>query len=135
MGWQAWLTLAVVTAMFVAMVRGLAHPAVAIVTAVIVLLVAGVIDERQAFAGFANAAPITVAALYVLARAVEDTGVLRPVVRGALSGGGERTSILRLCFPAAAASAFLNNTPIVAMLISPVTEWAESRGIASSRFL
>jgi di/tricarboxylate transporter len=136
MGWQAWLTLAVVVGMFFAMVRGLAHPAVAIVSAVIVLLVAGVIDERQAFAGFANAAPITVAALYVLARAVEDTGVLRPLVRGALSGAsGQRASLVRLCFPAAAASAFLNNTPIVAMLISPVTEWAESRGVAASRFL
>jgi di/tricarboxylate transporter len=136
MSWQAWLTLVVVAGMFLVMVRGLAHPAVAIVSAVIVLLVAGVIDERQAFAGFANAAPITVAALYVLARAVEDTGALRPLVRGALGGGGgQRTSLLRLCFPAGAASAFLNNTPIVAMLISPVTEWAEARGISSSRFL
>ena len=136
MEWQAWLTLAVVAAMFGAMVRGLAHPAVAIVAAVIALLAAGVIDERQAFAGFANAAPITVAALYVVARAVEDTGALRPMVRGALGGGGsQRASILRLCFPSAAASAFLNNTPIVAMLISPVTEWSESRGVPPSRFL
>src|SRR5512145_73908 len=135
MGWQAWLTLAVVAVMFVAMVRGLAHPAAAIVSAVVVLLVAGVIDERQAFAGFANAAPLTVAALYVLARAVEDTGALRPLVRGALGGGTPRTGILRLCFPAAAASAFLNNTPIVAMLIAPVSEMAESRGTPPSRYL
>jgi di/tricarboxylate transporter len=136
MTFQAWLTLAVVAAMFAAMVRGLAHPAVAIVSAVVVLLVAGVIDERQAFGGFANAAPITVAALYVLARAVEDTGALRPLVGGALGGGdGGRRSLLRLCFPAAAASALLNNTPIVAMLIAPVTEWSERRGIAPSRFL
>ncbi len=136
MGWQALLTLAVLVAMFVAMVRGLAHPAAAIVSAVVVLLIAGVIDERQAFAGFANPAPITVAALYVLARAVEDTGALRPLVGAALSGdGGQRMSLLRLCLPSAAASAFLNNTPIVAMLIAPVTEWSESRGVSSSRFL
>ena len=136
MGWQAWLTLAVVVAMFVAMVRGVAHPAVAILSAVIALLVAGVIDVKQAFSGFSNAAPITVAALYVLARAVEDTGVLRPMVASALGGGGgERISLLRLCLPSAAASAFLNNTPIVAMLMQPVSEWAESRGLSPSRFL
>jgi di/tricarboxylate transporter len=136
MGWQAWLTLAVVAGMFVAMVRGLAHPAVAIVTAVIVLLVAGVIDEQAAFSGFANPAPITVAALYVLARAVEDTGALRPLVRAALGGGaGHRGSLLRLCLPAAAASAFLNNTPIVAMLISPVSNFAETRKVPTSRYL
>jgi di/tricarboxylate transporter len=136
MEWQAWLTLAVVVAMFVAMVRGWAHPAAAIVSAVVVLLAAGVIDERQAFAGFSNAAPITVAALYVLARAVEDTGALRPLVRSALSStGGLRTNLMRLCFPAAAASAFLNNTPIVAMLIPPVSEMAEARKEPPSRYL
>jgi di/tricarboxylate transporter len=136
MEWQAWFTLAVVVAMFVAMVRGLAHPAAAIVGAVVILLAFGVIDERQAFSGFANPAPITVAALYVLARAVEDTGALRPLVRAALGGGGGgRRSLLRLGFPAAAASAFLNNTPIVAMLIAPVSELAESRGTPPSRYL
>jgi di/tricarboxylate transporter len=136
MAFQAWLTLAVVAAMFVVMVRGLAHPAAAIVGAVVVLLAAGVIDERQAFAGFGNPAPITVAALYVLARAVEDTGALRPLVHAALSGdGGPRRSLFRLCVPSAAASAFLNNTPIVAMLISPVSGWAEARGVSPSRFL
>jgi di/tricarboxylate transporter len=136
MEWQAGLTLAVVAGMFFAMVRGNAHPATAIVTAVVVLLAAGVIDERQAFSGFSNPAPITVAALYVLARAVEDTGALRPLVRSALSGDGRiQTNLMRLCFPSAAASAFLNNTPIVAMLIPPVSEMAESRGQSPSRYL
>jgi di/tricarboxylate transporter len=136
MEWQAGLTLLVVVGMFVAMVRGYAHPAAAIVMAVVVLLAAGVIDERQAFAGFSNSAPITVAALYVLARAVEDTGALRPMVRSALSHDGNvRRNLMRLCFPSAAASAFLNNTPIVAMLIPPVSEMAESRGEPPSRYL
>ncbi len=135
MPWQAWLTLAVVVVMFAAMVRGIA-PSAAILTAVVILLATGVIDERAAFAGFANSAPITVAALYVLARAVEDTGALRPLVRAALGGGsGDRTRLMRLCYPAAAASAFLNNTPIVAMLIAPVSEWAEKHSVPSSRFL
>lgn len=135
-GWQAWLTLAVVVAMFVAMVRSLASPPTAILGAVIVLLAAGVIDANQAFSGFSNSAPITVAALYVLARAIEDTGALRPLVASALGGGGgTRMSLLRLGVPAAAASAFLNNTPIVAMLMRPVSEWANARNLSPSRFL
>jgi di/tricarboxylate transporter len=136
MGWQAWFTLAVVIVMFVAMVRGSASPAAAILGAVVVLLSVGVIDAEQAFSGFSNAAPITVAALYVLARAVEDSGALRPLVRSALGGGGSDTvRLLRLCVPSAAASAFLNNTPIVAMLIRPVCDWAERNGRSPSRFL
>jgi di/tricarboxylate transporter len=136
MGWQAWLTLAVVAAMFAVMARGKASPAAAILGAVVALLVAGVIDAQAAFSGFSNPAPITVAALYVLARAVEDSGALRPIVHAALGGaGGDTRRLLRLCIPSAAASAFLNNTPIVAMLIRPVSEWAERRGVPVSRYL
>lgn len=133
---EAWFTLAVVIAMFVAMARGKASPATSILTAVIVLLAAGVVDAGQAFSGFSNSAPITVAALYVLARAVEDSGALRPLVRGALGGGtSDVVRLLRICVPSAAASAFLNNTPIVAMLIRPVSEWAERNGLPASRYL
>jgi di/tricarboxylate transporter len=133
---EAWFTLAVVTAMFVVMARGKASPAAAIMGAVITLLASGVIDAQQAFSGFSNSAPITVAALYVLARAVEDSGALRPLVRGALGGrGSEVTRLLRLCVPSAAASAFLNNTPIVAMLIRPVSDWAARNKLPASRYL
>lgn len=136
MGWEAWYTLAVASAMFVLMVRGTASPAAAILSAVVALLVAGVIEPTQAFSGFSNSAPITVAALYVVARAVEDSGALRPLVRGALGGGSnDAVRILRLCIPSAAASAFLNNTPIVAMLIRPVSEWAARNGLPASRYL
>jgi di/tricarboxylate transporter len=136
MSWEAWYTLAVAIAMFVFMVRGTASPAAAILSAVVALLVAGVIDPTQAFSGFSNSAPITVAALYVVARAVEDSGALRPLVRGALGGGSnDAMRILRLCIPSAAASAFLNNTPIVAMLIRPVSEWAARNNLPASRYL
>lgn len=136
MGWEAWFTLAVSIAMFAVMARGTVSPATAILSAVISLLAVGVIEPAQAFAGFSNSAPITVAALYVVARAVEDSGALRPLVRGALGGGSnDAVRILRLCIPSAAASAFLNNTPIVAMLIRPVSEWAERNSLPASRYL
>src|SRR5690606_34239391 len=110
MGFEAWYTLAVTIAMFAVMARGNASPAAAILSAVVALLVGGVIGPAEALAGFSNSAPITVAALYVVARAVEDSGALRPLVRGALGGGSNDTiRLLRLCVPAAAASAFLNN--------------------------
>ena len=50
-------------------------------------------------------------------------------------GTHARGSLLRLVVPTAAASAFLNNTPIVAMLVPQVTDWAERRGQSPSRYL
>ncbi len=46
-----------------------------------------------------------------------------------------RRPILRLAVPAAGASAFLNNTPIVAMLIPEVQSWAERHKISISKLL
>ena len=136
MGWEAVLTVAVLVATFVALAIDAFPPPVAILGAVVFLLVCGVVTPEEAFAGFSNPAPITVAALYVLARAVEKTGALQPLVAATLGRGTSlRLSLLRLVVPTAAASAFLNNTPIVAMLVTQVSDWAEKLGHSPSRFL
>lgn len=136
MTWQAWGTLLVVAGTIYALVRDIAAPSATVLGAMVVLLVAGIITPAQAFSGFGNAAPVTVAALYVLARAVEKTGGLQPLVAAVLGGGtGHRRSLAQLLIPSAAASAFLNNTPIVAMLLPQVTEWAERNRQSPSRYL
>lgn len=134
---DAWFTLIVVVLMLVVLARDLLPPAGVVLGATMVLLVCGVIDEDQAFAGFSNSAPLTVAALYVLARAIEKTGLLGPLV-GTLLGNTEKIGRLatgRLLVPVAGASAFLNNTPLVGALIPEVTAWANARGISPSRLL
>jgi di/tricarboxylate transporter len=136
MTWQAWFTLLVVAVTVAALVRDRVAPMIAILGADIVLLVTGVVSTDQAFAGFSNPAPITVAALFVVAAAVEKTGALQPLIAATLGNGdGGRFRLLRLLAPTAAASAFLNNTPIVAMLTPQVTDWASKRGHSASRYL
>jgi di/tricarboxylate transporter len=136
MGWEAWFTLGVLLMTLVLLARETYAPAHTMLGATIVLLVAGIITGPEAFAGFGNPAPITVAALYVLARAVEKTGLLQPVL-GVLLGRttGESGPLRRLLPTSAAASAFLNNTPLVAMLIPPVSDWAYRSGRSPSRYL
>jgi di/tricarboxylate transporter len=136
MTWEAWFTLAVVVVTVAALVRDRVAPMIAILGADIVLLVTGVISTEQAFAGFSNPAPITVAALFVVAAAVEKTGALQPLIAATLGNGdGGRRRLLRLLAPTAAASAVLNNTPIVAMLTPQVSDWASKRGQSASRYL
>lgn len=136
MSWEAWMTLAVVGVSVTLLARDLASPAVTFMAAVVILMVAGVVTPAQAFQGFSNPAPITVAALYVLARAVERSGALQPIVRATLGAGQSvRMALARLTLPVAAASAFLNNTPIIAMLAPQVGEWADRRGDSASRYL
>lgn len=123
--------------MLAALARDLAPPAAIVLGATVTLLVIGVIDDGQAFAGFSNAAPLTVAALYVLARGAEKTGLLGPVVERLLGQEAQvgRRSLARLLLPTAGMSAFMNNTPLVGMLIPEVTSWAARRKAAASRLL
>lgn len=136
MDWRAWVTLAVVSAVVFVLSRDRFAPSITILVGVIVLLVTGVIDTTQAFAGFSNSAPITVAALFVLAAAVDKTGALQPIVSALLGRGtGARNVLARIVVPTMGASAFLNNTPIVAMLMPQISAWAERNGQSPSKFL
>ena len=100
------------------------------------LFVFGVIDAEQAFSGFSNLAPITVAGLYIVAEGISKTGALEPFLRVALGDSrGPRATGARLVVPSAAASAFVANTPIVAMLVPEVTRWADARRFSASRVL
>lgn len=133
---DAWLTLFVVATVLLMLVRDLTSPATAVFAGTVTLLVTGVIDVGQAFSGFSNPGPITVAALYVLAASVDKTGALVPLMRKILGDKGVlRRPLLRLLTPTVLVSGFLNNTPIVAMLAPQVSAWAERRGVSPSKLL
>jgi di/tricarboxylate transporter len=134
--WEAWFTLAVVALTVIALVREVTAPAAIVFGATVVLLVAGVVEPAEAFSGFSNPAPITVAALYVVAAGIERTGLLNRLIDVVMGGGsGERATLARLLAPSAGASAFLNNTPIVAMLVPAVSRWTQRAGKSVSPYL
>lgn len=136
MSTDAWLTLLVIAAVLVTLVRGRTSPAVVVFAGAVAVLVLGVVEAEEAFSGFSNPAPMTVAALYVLAAGIEKTGALTPIMQSTLGERGwYRLPLIRTLVPTVGASAFLNNTPIVAMLIPQVTAWAQRRGVAISKLL
>jgi di/tricarboxylate transporter len=120
----------------VIMVRDIVAPVVAILGATVLLYVLGVIDASQAFSGFANPAPLTIAVLYILAAAASRSGALQPLVRATLSAkASDRTNLSRLLPPVSIASSVLNNTPIVAVLVPELQAWARRHGRNVSRLL
>jgi di/tricarboxylate transporter len=142
MSGEAWFTVAVIAATIGLLALERVPAALLIIAADIVLLVAGVIDEGQAFGGFGNSAPITVAALYVVAAAIESTGALEQVTdrllgRRAVTPGElpTRRELARILTPVAAVSAFINNTPLCAVTAPRVQAWAKRTGRSPGHYL
>ncbi|HET7520130.1 MAG TPA: SLC13 family permease [Candidatus Limnocylindria bacterium] len=132
----AWVTLALLAAMCVVLYTELAPPAPTVLGTTLVLMLIGIISPEQAFAGFSNEAPIIVASLLVLARAVDVAGIMQPIVARLFHGAESARGILgRLLFPLAGISAFINNTTLVAMTIPAVIDISARRQLPASRFL
>lgn len=133
---QAWITLALIILLVAAMVLDRVQPAVAMFGTTMLLFLFGVIDADEAFAGFANEAPFVIAALLVVARAIDAAGIIQPIVDALFSTVQRPRAILaRLLIPIAGVSAILNNTTLVAMSAPAVIEMSARRRLSPSRFL
>lgn len=111
-------------------------PDVVLVSGLAFLLVCGVVSPREGLGGFSEEALFTVAALYVVAEGVRQTGAMARLAGPLLgSPSSPAGAAVRLLTPAAAMSAFLNNTPVVAMLIPTVIDWARRLRLSASHLL
>jgi di/tricarboxylate transporter len=77
------------------------------------------INVREFLDYFGNQAVVTIGCLMIIGKAMEMTGALAPLVRIMTSGWKRRprTTLLLTLWTSAVASAFLNNTPIVVMML------------------
>lgn len=131
---DAWLTAAAVIALLIMLASGRVPADGAVVGVVVFLLICDVISPADALRGFANPGVVTVAALYVVAAGLKETGAIGVIAARFL--GRPRTTLgaqARLIAPVAGLSAFINNTPIVAMFLPVIDGFARRTGIAPSR--
>ena len=136
LGWDAWLTIAVIVGVLVLLVVTRLSADVVFVGGLSVLLIVGVIDAEAALAGFSAPGMITVGVLYIVVTGLQETGGLSWISQHVLGfPKGPRRAQMRMLLPVVPLSAFLNNTPVVAMFIPVVTEWCRRLRISPSRML
>jgi di/tricarboxylate transporter len=137
MSWQAWASLLVIVGLFVGLQRGRnAPPELLFIGGVVLLTLLGVLSPEQALAGFSNSAMIFVGALFVVAAGLRSTGVLDWLGHRLLgTSRTEHSALARLTGFEVILSAFVPNTPVVALLVPVVLDWCRQRGISPSRLL
>ncbi len=133
---HGWYTLGVLTLMFIALFKEYVGPDFVVFGALTALWIGGVIDTEEALSGFHNESVIAIALLFIVSAALRQTGAISMITAHLLADRAESgRPMLRLLFPTAALSSFMNNTPIVALLTPEVRDWAVRHNQAPSKFL
>jgi di/tricarboxylate transporter len=133
---DALLTLAVIGLCF-GLLMFSSFPADAILLAgVATLLLLGIISAEDALVGMSNEGMATVAVLFIVARGLSQTGVVGWISSAVLGRPSNISSAqLRLMLPVAGLSTVLNNTPVVAMLVPAVGDWAKRNNLSVSQLM
>ena len=136
-GTQALLALAILATMFVMFVRETFPMEVVAVGGAAVMVVTGLLPITEAGSVLSNSAPWTIAFMFMVMGGLVRTGAVEMLI-GMAEQRLEKhpvMTILVLFSFIAVASAFMNNTPLVAVMIPVVIQIAAKLGKAPSRFL
>lgn len=134
--WSGWLTIALTVVAFVLNATTALPAEVIFLGALGVLLTTGVLDPTTSLAGFSNEGLVTIAVLYLVVTGLQQTGSLGWISQRVLGlPKGESAALIRMMLPVMGLSAFLNNTPVVAMFIPIVNEWCRKLRISPSKLM
>ncbi|MEO0997749.1 MAG: SLC13 family permease, partial [Pseudomonadota bacterium] len=101
------------------------------------LALSGLVSPEDAFAGFSNAAVITVWAMFILSEGLTRTGIADIIGRQVmgLAGRRELPMIVVIMLTAGILSAFMNNIGVDALMLPVVVEISRRTRVAASRLL
>ncbi len=132
----AWFALLVIGVCFCLMAFTRWAADVVLMAGVGLFLVTGILSPEQAVSGFSNEGVITVALLFIVSAGLKETGAISWIAQNLF---GRPQSLahaqFRIMTPVAIMSALLNNTPIVAMMIPAVNDWARKYQLSVSKLL
>lgn len=136
MDFHAWTSVVVLALIFAGMASGRLATDLTMLLGLGVLMATGTITPAEATAGFAHPTLAAIALLFVVSAGVKQTGLGLYIADRALGQPkSDRGALARVLPATAGLSAFMNNTPLVAMLAPSLEEWARKRAIPPSRLL
>ena len=122
--------------LLVALYSGKIRAEVAFFSAVMFLTVFGVLTPKEALSGFANEQLAVIILLLILSDTIRKTNVMDALFNKLFKGTkSQRSFVARMMFFIAPASAFFNNTPLVAMMMPYVHSWSKRNGMSPSKLL
>ncbi len=135
--WQPWVAMAIMVGMFALFLRETYPVEVTALGGAALMLVLGILPVKDGISVLSNPAPWTIVLMFLVMGGLVRTGAVEMVIRAAERHVGDRPkmTIVVLFGFIAVASAFMNNTPLVAVMIPVVMQLAVKMGTAPSKLL
>jgi di/tricarboxylate transporter len=131
---EAWLTVGILAATFAALLGTKLPPVTVFLGALTLCITFRLAPLERSLAGFANAGVLTIGALFMVAAGMYSTGAITLLSEKLI---GRPKSMLaaqvKILGPVTIGSAFLNNTPLVAMMIPVIRDLCKSTGLDKSK--
>lgn len=134
---QAILSLMIVVMMFVLFLRETLPTEVVAIGGAAALLAMGLLPYEQAQAVLSNSAPWTIAAMFIVMGALVRTGALEVLTRMAerYARTNPKLAVIGVILSVMGASAIMNNTPVVVVMIPVVVQLSKTLGTKASKLL
>ncbi|MFT5006713.1 MAG: di/tricarboxylate transporter [Paracoccaceae bacterium] len=134
---RAFAALTIVAVMFILFVREQYPTEVVAIAGAAAMLVTGLLPYEDALHVLANPAPWTIAAMFIVMGALVRTGALEWFTGLAVAQADARPAVAigALMLFVVIASAFVNNTPVVVVMIPVFVQLARKLNIAASKLL
>lgn len=135
--WSAYIGLVILVLMFAGFISERFPAAVVAILGACAFLFFGIIDSKGLFSVFSNPAPITIGAMFVLSGALLRTGTIDAVADIIIRRAQKypRLAVAEMFLGAFVASAFMNNTPVVLVMIPIIMKLGKETGYAPKKLL
>jgi len=134
---QAGIGLFILALLFAGFVVERFPAAVVAILGACAFLFLGIINSKELFSVFSNSAPITIAAMFILSGALLRTGTLDAIAGTIIRRAQKhpRLAVAEMFLGAFVASAFMNNTPVVIVMIPIIMRLAKATGYSAKKLL
>jgi len=130
------IVLAVIIFIVIFLYREIFRPSVVFLIGIVVLSITGILTPHEVLVGFSNEQIAVIVLLLIFGRILNKTSVINLLFDKLFRETKSYLNFLfRMMFGVAGISAFINNTPIVAMLIPYVYNWGKRNKIAESKLM
>ncbi len=134
--WQAWVVIGILILVLYLLSFTRIGPDLIMIGALTLLLVTGISQPADALIGFANEGVLAVAVLFVVVAGLRKTGAIS--LLGRFIQGKPKSLVqaqARVMLPTAFLSAFVNNTPVVALMMPAVNDWAKKNRLSPAKLM